>query len=171
MSSSSSKKKHQAAQCRACGCHCLPKDMDKHAGTSTSTSSSTSTIAAATPKQSLQQQRRRTGKMTPGKEENPANCTGHGLMASEVPLVEPAKGAALRVELLGANELEAMDKWEQSFSVELMGWQRRHSALVNPELFGLLGALPRSAVLVEQAGEGKAPELLVLWPCEEVSIF
>nr|CAD2175043.1 unnamed protein product [Meloidogyne enterolobii] len=97
------------------------------------------------------------------------NCNNSdGFISSQIALIEPNNGMALQL-----HSLKDEADWEKNFPMELYGWLRRHSALVNPEMFSAISALARTAfaIISEENEIPFAVDVVILWPCIEIPLM
>ncbi|CAK5090310.1 unnamed protein product [Meloidogyne enterolobii] len=174
-SSSRKKRFKQLIQCRSCNCFVLAKDIDKHSklnneATTTATNLSESCIVE-TPKLLVQ---KRVNKQNTTRSKRPSstgtfNCNNSdGFISTQIALIEPNNGMALEL-----HSLKDEADWEKNFPMELYGWLRRHSALVNPEMLSAISALARTAfaIISEENEIPFAVDIVILWPCIEIPLM
>ncbi|KAL7074071.1 hypothetical protein ACQ4LE_006718 [Meloidogyne hapla] len=172
--SSSKKRSKQLIQCRACNCFMLSKDIDKHQKLNESTTNlSESSIQLETPKQVIQKRVNKISNTRNNKRPSSTgnyNCNNSGFINTQIALIEPNNGMTLQVRSL--NNLKDETDWEKNFPMEMFGWQRRHSALVNPEMLSTICAPPRSAFAIISDDETPfTVDVVVLWPCSEIPLM
>ncbi|CAK5089963.1 unnamed protein product [Meloidogyne enterolobii] len=197
-SSSSKKRFKQLIQCKSCNCFVLAKDIDKHSklnneATTTTTNLSESCIVE-TPKLLVHKRVNKVNKtlnkcldvfpkswgnvfdyQNTTRSKRPSstgtfNCNNNsdGFISTQIALIEPNNGMALELHFL-KDEAD----WEKNFPMELYGWLRRHSALVNPEMLSAISALARTAfaIISEENEIPFAVDVVILWPCIEIPLM
>ncbi|KAI1718856.1 ATPase, AAA family protein [Ditylenchus destructor] len=155
----SSKKKKPVIHCSSCGCYYLSKDFEKHAGFESNAPSPRSAPKGST------QKMRADGNANIN---NVLKCTKVSFVESEIPVIEPKEG------MVGFSQ--AVEKRESLLPAESLGWIKYQTVLINPETLNQLESLPRSVALLQQicgANDGQRelvqPQLVLLWPCDQVS--
>uniref|UniRef100_A0A915D7B8 Uncharacterized protein n=1 Tax=Ditylenchus dipsaci TaxID=166011 RepID=A0A915D7B8_9BILA len=178
----SSKKKKVVSQCNSCGCFFLAKDFQEHtAGPNNLASTPRTTGANAhNPRTVLKSAAAQPSKLaSPASNVVKSGCKKTSFSDSCVQIIEPKHGM-MAVE-------QTIDKRASFLPTEILGWQKYHAALVNPESLRQLECAPRSVAIIEvcdstssksePAVESSSSEsilvssqtrLCTLWPCSEV---